>query len=314
MVCRDHARGARRRHCGGRARRAPPPPAPAGPLELLKSRSYLGLLVLGAALGVVVCVVAYFFLKGVDEAQEYLFTTLPDDLGFDGAPVWWPLPLLALGGLLVALTIRYLPGTGGHMPAEGFKPSGAVPPVELPGIIIAAFATLSLRGGARARSSAHCDRQRHGRPGGASGPAKRSANRDRGDRGSRQLRGDQHPLRLSAHRSLPAHGGVRDRGRDARSRARTGPARRGHRRAHLRRAGLVDRLRDLLARGPRHSDVHDAGRSRVLLGGRDRARRCGPRKRHSTVGLAAPARRRAQDVVADAGRRNRGRRLGDRLR
>ena len=40
-------------------------------------------------------------------------------------------------------TIRYLPGTGGHAPAEGFKPSGAVPPIELPGIIIAAFATLS---------------------------------------------------------------------------------------------------------------------------------------------------------------------------
>jgi H+/Cl- antiporter ClcA len=120
-----------------------PPPAPAGPLELLKSPSYVGLLVLGAALGVVVSAVAYFFLKGVAEAQEYLFTTLPGDLGFDAAPVWWPLPLLALGGLLVALTIRYLPGTGGHPPAEGFKPSGAVPPVELPGIIIAAFVTLS---------------------------------------------------------------------------------------------------------------------------------------------------------------------------
>jgi H+/Cl- antiporter ClcA len=123
---------------------ASPPPAPAGPLELLKSRSYLGLLALGAALGVVVCGVAYFFLKGVAETQKYVFTTLPGDLGFDGAPVWWPLPVLALGGLVVGLTIRYLPGTGGHVPAEGFKPAGAVPPVELPGIIIAAFATLSL--------------------------------------------------------------------------------------------------------------------------------------------------------------------------
>ena len=120
---------------------------------------------------------AYFFLKGVAEAQQYLFTTLPEDLGFDGAPAWWPLPLLALGGLVVGLTIRYLPGTGGHAPAEGFKASGAVPPIELPGIIIAAFATLSLRGGARARSSAHRHRQRNGRPGGASGPAQRSANR-----------------------------------------------------------------------------------------------------------------------------------------
>ena len=86
---------------------------------------------------------AYFFLKSVAEAQQYLFTTFPDDLGFDEAPVWWPLPILALGGLVVGLTIRYLPGTGGHDPAEGFKASGAVPPIELPGIIIAAFATLA---------------------------------------------------------------------------------------------------------------------------------------------------------------------------
>ena len=57
--------------------------------------------------------------------------------------MWWPIPLLAVGGPLVGLTIQYLPGTGGHQPAEGFKPSGAVLPIELPGIIIAAFATLS---------------------------------------------------------------------------------------------------------------------------------------------------------------------------
>ena len=82
------------------------PSAPAGPLELLKSRSYVGLLVLGALVGVVVATAAYFFLKGVAEAQEYLFTSLPDDLGFDGAPVWWPVPLLALGGSVVGLTIR----------------------------------------------------------------------------------------------------------------------------------------------------------------------------------------------------------------
>ena len=42
------------------------------------------------------------------------------------------------------LTIKHLPGTAGHEPAEGFKPSGQVRPIDLPGIIIAAFATLSL--------------------------------------------------------------------------------------------------------------------------------------------------------------------------
>ena len=131
-----------------RERRANSPPAPSGaspdPEELLRSRSYLALLVFGAIIGVPVATAAYFFLKGVDESQHYLYATLPGELGFDGEPIWWPLPLLALSGLLVALAIRYLPGTGGHSPADGFKRSGPVPPIELPGIVIAAFATLSL--------------------------------------------------------------------------------------------------------------------------------------------------------------------------
>src|SRR4029079_19245979 len=87
---------------------------------------------------------ADFFLKLAAEAQQYLFTTLPDELGFDSQPSWWPIPLLALSGLLVALTIRYLPGTAGHKPAEGFKTGGAVRPIDLPGIVVASFATLSL--------------------------------------------------------------------------------------------------------------------------------------------------------------------------
>ena len=46
--------------------------------------------------------------------------------------------------VFVALTIRHLPGTAGHEPAEGFKAAGAVRPIDLPGIVIASFATLSL--------------------------------------------------------------------------------------------------------------------------------------------------------------------------
>src|SRR3954464_12186788 len=114
------------------------------PLELLRSRSYVVLLALGAIIGVPVAAAAYFFLKGFTERQRYFSAPLPGALGFESQPVWWPIPLLALSGLLVALTIRYLPGTGGHKPAEGFKTGGAVRPIDLPGIIIAAFATLSL--------------------------------------------------------------------------------------------------------------------------------------------------------------------------
>jgi H+/Cl- antiporter ClcA len=104
----------------------------------------LVLLVFGAVVGVLVAVVAFFFLKAVTEVQTYVFTTLPHELGFSHQPLWWPLPWLALAGLLVALAIRSLPGTAGHKPAEGFKTGSPVLPIELPGIVIASFATLCL--------------------------------------------------------------------------------------------------------------------------------------------------------------------------
>ena len=113
------------------------------PLALLRSRSYVKLLVLAALIGVPVSAVAYGFLKLVDWLQETLFTDLPEALGFDTPPTWWPLPLLALSGVLVALAISRLPGRGGHSPADGFKPAGALPPGELPGVFLAALATLS---------------------------------------------------------------------------------------------------------------------------------------------------------------------------
>jgi H+/Cl- antiporter ClcA len=118
--------------------------SPPDPAQLLRSRAYVLVLVFGAIVGVPVAAVAYFYLKGVAEAQTWVFTTLPGDLGFSGEPALWPLLPLTVSGLLVGLTLRYLPGTGGHKPAEGFKASGPVPPIELPGIIIASFATLSL--------------------------------------------------------------------------------------------------------------------------------------------------------------------------
>jgi H+/Cl- antiporter ClcA len=109
---------------------------------LVKTKSYVVLLVLGAVIGAPIAFVAYFFLKSVGEAQQWLFTTLPKQLGFAGAPVWWPIPLLILGGLVVALAVLYLPGTGGHVAVFGFKPSGTQP-IELPGVFVAAFATLA---------------------------------------------------------------------------------------------------------------------------------------------------------------------------
>jgi chloride channel protein, CIC family len=101
------------------------------------------LLVLAAIIGVPVSALAYGFLKLVDELQSAFFTSLPKDLSFDAAPAWWPLPLLAVAGVVVALAISRLPGTGGHSPADGFHAGGVTRPVDLPGILLAALGTLS---------------------------------------------------------------------------------------------------------------------------------------------------------------------------
>ncbi|MBT2407543.1 chloride channel protein [Streptomyces sp. ISL-87] len=114
------------------------------PFGPLRTRGYLMLLVVAALLGVVLSAGAYGFLQAVEQIQQALFDDLPKGLGFDGPPVWWPLPLLGLSGLLVALTVQYLPGNGGHQPAEGLNTKGAPSAAELPGILLAALASLGL--------------------------------------------------------------------------------------------------------------------------------------------------------------------------
>jgi H+/Cl- antiporter ClcA len=121
---------------------APGPPGPPDPVALLRSRSYLMLLVLAAILGVPISAAAYGFLALVIYLQEEIFTHLPHGLGFATEPVWWPLPVLAVGGVLAGLAIQYLPGRGGPSPAGGFAVHGAPTPVQLPGVIFAALATL----------------------------------------------------------------------------------------------------------------------------------------------------------------------------
>jgi hypothetical protein len=55
-------------------------------------------------------------------------------------------PWLVLSGLLTALTIRYLPGNGGHSPAFGFSTGGGpVTARELPGVALAALTSALVR-------------------------------------------------------------------------------------------------------------------------------------------------------------------------
>src|SRR3954467_6843107 len=128
---------------------APPPADPPDPQALLRSRGYVQILILAAITGLPISAAAYGFLALVDQLQDWLFTDLPETLGDDAAPTWWPLPLLAISGVLTPLAIRRLPGTGGHPPADGFKAGGALPPVELPRGLLAPLPALGVRAGLR---------------------------------------------------------------------------------------------------------------------------------------------------------------------
>jgi H+/Cl- antiporter ClcA len=114
------------------------------PVALIRSRQYVVLLVVATVVGAPMAVVAYFFLKLLGLIQQWVFTDLPKDLGYGSPPDWWPLLPLAVAGLLVGLIIRFLPGKGGETPVEGFKPGTTPSPVALPGIVLAALASIGL--------------------------------------------------------------------------------------------------------------------------------------------------------------------------
>ena len=118
---------------------------PVDPGALIRSRQYRIILVFAAILGVVVSLAAWGFLELVHGIQQLVYDDLPGDLGFDSTPWWWPLPWLAFAGLLTALAITRLPGTGGHVPANGLSTGvGPTQPIDLPGVLVAALATLGL--------------------------------------------------------------------------------------------------------------------------------------------------------------------------
>ncbi|MER6120075.1 chloride channel protein [Streptomyces sp. NPDC001743] len=119
---------------------APPP----DPVALIRTRGYAVLLVIVAALGVPISAGAFGYLALVSELQSLTYDDLPEALGFAGTPSWWPVPLLGVAGLLTGLAIRYLPGDGGHKPAEGLVTTGPPAAAHLPGIALAALASLGL--------------------------------------------------------------------------------------------------------------------------------------------------------------------------
>ncbi|HUD76276.1 MAG TPA: chloride channel protein [Streptosporangiaceae bacterium] len=97
---------------------------------------------LAALLGVPISVIAWAFLAVDSQLQHWLYIALPAELGLHTVPVWWPFPMLAISGVLTASAIRFLPGTGGHSPADGLQTGSHPAASEIPGVVLAALATL----------------------------------------------------------------------------------------------------------------------------------------------------------------------------
>ena len=116
---------------------------PIDPGALIRSRGYIALLVLAGIIGIVVSVAGWAFLELTARMQPWAYKDLPAAIGFDPAPWWWPLPVLAIAGVPIAYAITRMPGHGGHRPAGGLQP-GATLPVALPGVLVAAVAGIGL--------------------------------------------------------------------------------------------------------------------------------------------------------------------------
>lgn len=109
--------------------------------EILRAPGYLKLLAFAALIGIPVSLIAFWFLVGLHELEHVLWADLPQGLGWDAPPWWWPLPLLLVAGAVVGLVAAHLPGAGGHVPASGLH-TGGTSPNTLPGVLLAAAASL----------------------------------------------------------------------------------------------------------------------------------------------------------------------------
>jgi H+/Cl- antiporter ClcA len=117
--------------------------SPSDPATTIRSKRFAVLLVIAAVVGVIASLAAWGFLELIHGIQQGVFHDLPKDFGYDTAPDWWSLPVLAIAGAVVAFAVVRLPGSGGHVPADGLS-TGTTQPIQLPGVVLAGLATIGL--------------------------------------------------------------------------------------------------------------------------------------------------------------------------
>jgi len=74
---------------------APAEPTAEQAAATMRSRQFVGLLIVVAVIGVLVSLAAWCFLELIYQLQRELYTHLPNALGYThGPPLWWSLPVL----------------------------------------------------------------------------------------------------------------------------------------------------------------------------------------------------------------------------
>jgi hypothetical protein len=109
----------------------------------LLTPGYARLLLISLLLGVPIAAACFFFVGFQHELQHWVWESLPEAVGHDAPPWWWPLPALLLAGLILAPIVTRMPGGGGHLAVHGLSGS-PVRPREVPGVVLAALGTLPL--------------------------------------------------------------------------------------------------------------------------------------------------------------------------
>ncbi|MEO8107803.1 MAG: chloride channel protein [Actinomycetes bacterium] len=113
--------------------------------DLVESKSFAVLLGVAAVVGLVVSLGSWAFLEFTSLMQTWVFVDAPSALGFDaGEPIWWPVPILLVAGLVASFAISRLPGNGGHVAAHGLASGKPTDIRDLPGVLLAAVATIGL--------------------------------------------------------------------------------------------------------------------------------------------------------------------------
>jgi H+/Cl- antiporter ClcA len=113
------------------------------PTQTMASRRFVVLLVFASVIGVITALAAWCFLELIHQLQVGVYKKLPEQVGYDQMPEWWPVPFAVLAGVIVAFAITRLPGRGGHVPAHGLS-TDPIGPIDLGGVLLAAIATISL--------------------------------------------------------------------------------------------------------------------------------------------------------------------------